>query len=60
MQISVRQRTLLAAEVLARLSARASNASTDGFIFCNLCHHQHEKSENYCAQCHSNFDFKVP
>ena len=27
---------------------------------CNLCHHQHEKSENYCAQCHSNFDFKVP
>ncbi|HUI98029.1 MAG TPA: cytochrome c3 family protein [Xanthobacteraceae bacterium] len=27
---------------------------------CNLCHHQHEKSENYCAQCHNNFDFKVP
>jgi hypothetical protein len=27
---------------------------------CNLCHHQHEKSENYCAQCHSNFNFKVP
>jgi hypothetical protein len=26
---------------------------------CNLCHHQHEKSENYCAQCHS-FPFNVP
>lgn len=26
---------------------------------CNLCHHQHTKSENYCAQCHQ-FDFVVP
>jgi len=26
---------------------------------CNLCHHEHAKSENYCAQCHK-FDFKVP
>jgi hypothetical protein len=26
---------------------------------CNLCHHQHEKSENYCTQCHK-FDFKLP
>ena len=26
---------------------------------CNLCHHQHAKSENYCAQCHK-FDFKTP
>jgi hypothetical protein len=26
---------------------------------CNLCHHQHRKSENYCAQCHK-FDFTVP
>jgi len=26
---------------------------------CNLCHHQHEKSENFCTQCHK-FDFKVP
>lgn len=26
---------------------------------CNLCHHQHKKSENYCAQCHQ-FDFVVP
>lgn len=26
---------------------------------CNLCHHQHAKSENYCNQCHQ-FDFIVP
>ena len=26
---------------------------------CNLCHHQHGKSENYCAQCHK-FEFTVP
>lgn len=26
---------------------------------CNLCHHQHAKSENYCLQCHK-FDFIVP
>lgn len=26
---------------------------------CNLCHHQHAKSENYCVQCHK-FDFVVP
>jgi len=26
---------------------------------CNLCHHQHAKSENYCLQCHS-FPFRVP
>lgn len=26
---------------------------------CNLCHHQHTRSENYCSQCHS-FDFKTP
>ena len=25
---------------------------------CTLCHLQHEKPANYCAQCHS-FDFKV-
>ncbi len=27
---------------------------------CNLCHHQHEKSENFCLPCHVRFDFKVP
>lgn len=26
---------------------------------CNLCHHQHGKSQNHCAECH-NFGFKVP
>lgn len=26
---------------------------------CNLCHHVHEKSENFCTQCHQ-FNFKVP
>lgn len=26
---------------------------------CNLCHHQHETSENFCSQCHK-FEFKVP
>ncbi len=26
---------------------------------CNLCHHQHEKSENYCLQCHK-FEFRLP
>lgn len=26
---------------------------------CNVCHHQHEKSENFCSQCHK-FDFLVP
>ncbi|PKN71086.1 MAG: flavodoxin [Deltaproteobacteria bacterium HGW-Deltaproteobacteria-12] len=26
---------------------------------CNLCHHQHTKSENYCAQCHK-FNYIVP
>jgi hypothetical protein len=26
---------------------------------CNLCHHQHTKSEDYCAQCH-DFAYRVP
>lgn len=26
---------------------------------CNLCHHQHSKSHNYCSQCH-DFPFVVP
>ena len=26
---------------------------------CNLCHHQHTKSANYCAECHK-FEFKTP
>lgn len=27
---------------------------------CNLCHHQHKKSENFCFPCHNRFDFMVP
>ena len=26
---------------------------------CNACHHQHQKSEDFCAQCHK-FNFKTP
>lgn len=26
---------------------------------CNLCHRVHEKSVNYCLDCHGRFDFKV-
>jgi hypothetical protein len=26
---------------------------------CNVCHHQHTKSENFCSQCHK-FEFVVP
>jgi hypothetical protein len=27
---------------------------------CNLCHHQHKKSNNFCLPCHNRFDFIVP
>ena len=27
---------------------------------CNLCHHQHKKSENFCLPCHARFKFVVP
>jgi hypothetical protein len=27
---------------------------------CNLCHHQHKKSQNLCADCHPRFTFRVP
>lgn len=27
---------------------------------CNLCHHQHGKSENFCLPCHDRFNFHVP
>ena len=26
---------------------------------CGLCHRQHEKSVNFCLDCHNRFDFKV-
>ncbi len=27
---------------------------------CNYCHHQHQKSENFCTPCHLRFTFDVP
>ncbi|GFO66665.1 hypothetical protein GMLC_02440 [Geomonas limicola] len=27
---------------------------------CNICHHQHKKSQNFCLPCHERFDFVVP
>ena len=27
---------------------------------CNLCHHQHQVSENYCTPCHLRFEYEVP
>ncbi|PLY05433.1 MAG: flavodoxin [Desulfuromonas sp.] len=27
---------------------------------CNYCHHQHQKSENFCTPCHLRFEFVVP
>lgn len=29
------------------------------YVACDLCHKQHEKSENFCAECH-DFEFVVP
>ena len=34
--------------------------SHQGAVPCNACHHVHTASENFCAQCHAEFDFKVP
>lgn len=27
---------------------------------CNICHHQHTKSEVLCVECHKKFNFKAP
>ncbi len=35
------------------------HASHDGDLSCNLCHHAHKKSEDYCIKCHV-FDYEVP
>jgi hypothetical protein len=32
---------------------------SDTYNDCNLCHHQHKRSEDHCSQCHP-FDFIVP
>jgi hypothetical protein len=45
------------AEVKPKNPHTSPHYGTD--LDCNLCHHQHRKSENYCSQCHK-FDFTVP
>ena len=35
------------------------HGSHDGDLPCNLCHHSHKKSEDYCIKCHV-FDYEVP
>ncbi len=34
--------------------------SHQGEVPCAACHHVHTVSENFCSQCHSEFEFKVP
>ncbi len=34
--------------------------SHQGAVPCAACHHVHMASESFCAQCHSEFAFKVP
>jgi hypothetical protein len=34
--------------------------SHQGEVPCASCHHVHVASENFCSQCHTEFDFKVP
>ena len=36
------------------------HASHNGDVACESCHHGHKTPENYCAQCHPTFEFKVP
>lgn len=45
----------------AKVKPNNPHASPHGktYIACDLCHHQHAKSENFCAQCH-DFKFAVP
>ncbi len=36
------------------------HASHQGDLPCESCHHIHKASENFCANCHQNFNFTVP
>lgn len=49
------------ADVAAKTASDQPNphASHLGNIPCTSCHHVHQASVTYCAQCH-NFDFKTP
>ena len=38
----------------------ASPHEASSAIKCESCHHAHKPSENSCATCHSEFNFKVP
>ena len=52
-------------EKMAALTAKVKpqnphvSAHYNSDLDCNVCHHQHAKSENFCVECHS-FGFKVP
>jgi hypothetical protein len=48
---------------LAAMSATDSpnpHQSHQGEVPCTACHHVHMAPENYCSQCHAEFDLKVP
>ncbi|MGO8833639.1 MAG: cytochrome c3 family protein [Roseiarcus sp.] len=48
---------------LAAMTASDSpnpHQSHQGDVPCASCHHVHVASENFCSQCHSEFDLKVP
>jgi len=49
------------AALTAKMKPQNPHVSThyNSDLDCNLCHRQHQKSENYCAECH-RWDFKVP
>lgn len=52
-------------EKVAALTAKVKpqnphvSAHYNSDLDCNVCHRQHTKSEDFCAECHS-FGFKVP
>ncbi len=47
----------LTAKVKPQNPHRSTHYNTD--LDCNVCHQQHAKSEDFCAECHT-FGFKVP
>jgi len=49
-------------EKIAEMSRKVAPNPHDshlGNLKCELCHHAHKPSENYCSTCHE-FDYKVP
>lgn len=48
---------------LAAMTAESNpnpHQSHQGEVTCASCHHIHAASENFCSQCHSDFDFRTP